>query len=238
MREAALRNRHMKDAERWSEHTKRLPPLTVGNHVRIQNQTGPYPTKWDKTGVVIEVRQFDQYVIRVDGSGRMTTRNRKFLRKYIPVQSTPPRRTLDEDLRHLATLPPRPTTPTSSSPSLLELQPPSSEQPQGHPPHAVIVPEHTSPSQQRCAPSPPPPIHNTPSSHTATPLVPASPSTPPIPDTPPFPNMDLLVPSGPGTPPARPKKPALALRRLQDYNAKGLLEQWLTKEYYLGLWNI
>ena len=77
-REAALRNRHMKAAERWSEHTKRLPPLAVGNHVRIQNQTGPYPTKWDKTGVVVEVRQFDQYVIRIDGSGRMTTRNRKF----------------------------------------------------------------------------------------------------------------------------------------------------------------
>lgn len=89
-REEALRNRHMKAAERWSEHTKILPPLAVGNHVRIQNQTGPYPTKWDKTGVVIEVRQFDQYVVRVDGSGRMTTRNRKFLKKYIPVQTKPP----------------------------------------------------------------------------------------------------------------------------------------------------
>ena len=43
-REEALRNRHMKAAERWSEHTKRLPPLAVGNHVRIQNQTGPYPS--------------------------------------------------------------------------------------------------------------------------------------------------------------------------------------------------
>jgi len=81
---------HMKAAERWSEDTKRLPPLAVGNHVRIQNQTGPYPTKWDKTGVVIEVHQFDQYVVRVDGSGRMTTRNRKFLKKYIPVQTKPP----------------------------------------------------------------------------------------------------------------------------------------------------
>ena len=77
-REEALRNRHMKAAERWFEHTKTLPPLAVGNHVRIQNQTGPYPTKWDKTGVVIEVRQFDQYVVRIDGSGRMTTRNCKF----------------------------------------------------------------------------------------------------------------------------------------------------------------
>jgi hypothetical protein len=53
--------------------------------VRLQNQTGPYPNKWDKTGLIVEVRQFDQYVVRVDGSGRVTLRNRKFLRKYAPV---------------------------------------------------------------------------------------------------------------------------------------------------------
>ena len=56
----------------------------------IQNQTGPHPTKWDKTGLVIEVRQFDQYVMCVDGSSRVTLRNRKFLRKYEPVN---PRKT-------------------------------------------------------------------------------------------------------------------------------------------------
>ncbi|XP_063960192.1 uncharacterized protein LOC135155220 [Lytechinus pictus] len=32
-REEALRTRHMRDAERWSEHTKRLLPLAVGDHV-------------------------------------------------------------------------------------------------------------------------------------------------------------------------------------------------------------
>ena len=84
-REEALRNRHMRAAERLSEHTRSLPPLVVGDYVRIQNQMGPHPTKWDKTGMVIEVRQFDQYVVRVDGSGRVTLRNRKFLRKYTPV---------------------------------------------------------------------------------------------------------------------------------------------------------
>ena len=96
----ALRNRHMKTSERLTEHTLVLPPLAVGDCVRIQNQQGPYPTKWDKTGVVIEVRQFDQYVVRVDGSGRVTLRNRKFLRKFIPVI---PRETM--------TMLPGPTTP-------------------------------------------------------------------------------------------------------------------------------
>ncbi|GFO26059.1 transcription factor iiib 90 kda subunit [Plakobranchus ocellatus] len=60
-REEALRNRHMRVAERLSEHTRVLPPLTVGDSVRIQNQTGPQPTKWDKTGIVVEVRQFDHH---------------------------------------------------------------------------------------------------------------------------------------------------------------------------------
>ena len=81
-REEALRVRHHKVCERLSEHTKHLHPLKVGDTVRLQNQTGPCPKKWDRTGTIIEVRQFDQYVVRVDGSGRVTLRNRKFLRKY------------------------------------------------------------------------------------------------------------------------------------------------------------
>ncbi|CAB4039373.1 translation initiation factor IF-2-like [Paramuricea clavata] len=98
-REQALRNCHMQASERWSEHTKRLPPLKVGDHVHIQNQTGPHPTKWDKTGVIVEVRQFDQYIVRVDGSGRVTMRNRKFLRQYVPVGILPPHHTIMDDLR-------------------------------------------------------------------------------------------------------------------------------------------
>ena len=36
-REEFLRNRHMKEAERWTVHTRRLPPLAVGHHIHIQN---------------------------------------------------------------------------------------------------------------------------------------------------------------------------------------------------------
>jgi hypothetical protein len=87
----------MKMAERLSEHTKRLPPLTIGDHVRIQNQVGANHIKWDKSGIVIEVRQFDQYVVRVDGSGRATVRNRKFLRRFEPVVPRKPRQGVDDD---------------------------------------------------------------------------------------------------------------------------------------------
>ena len=66
-REEALRKRHLQALERWSEHTRELPALKVGDHVRIQNQVGPHPTKWDRTGIVVEVRQFDQYVVKTDG---------------------------------------------------------------------------------------------------------------------------------------------------------------------------
>ena len=97
-REEALWNCHMQGAERWAEHTKRLPPLVVSDRVRIQNQIGPHPLKWDRTGTVVEVRQFDQYVVRVDGSGRITLQNRKFLRKYHPVQTPPPLLTVDHDI--------------------------------------------------------------------------------------------------------------------------------------------
>ena len=86
-REEALRNRHMKCAERWSEHTRQLPPLIVGDLVRIQNQVGNFPRKWDKTGQVVEVKQHNQYVVKVDGSGRATLRNRQFLRQYTPVKT-------------------------------------------------------------------------------------------------------------------------------------------------------
>ena len=100
LREAALRNRHMRAHECWLDHTKHLQPLEVGDKVCIQNQFGKYPTKWDKTGVVIEVRQHDQYVVKVDGSGRRTTHNRKFLRKYLPVVPTKPSITINTDIKY------------------------------------------------------------------------------------------------------------------------------------------
>ena len=175
-REEALRNRHMRNAERWSEHTRRLPPLAVGDYVRLQNQTGPHPKKWDKTGRVIEVRQFDQYVIRVDGSGRVTLRNRKFLRKYTPVCSPPV--PIHDPLTPLPSQPPSapamPMNPPTQPPTAMVPEPPPrppvvapptgdmrSQQDgtlhQIHPPpapdsHVTTPPEAPTPSP-RCAPT-------------------------------------------------------------------------------------
>ena len=59
--------------------------------VILQNQTGNNPNKWDKTGVVLENKPHSQVVIRVDGSRRVTTRNRRFVRKLnaVPITLTP-----------------------------------------------------------------------------------------------------------------------------------------------------
>ena len=85
-REKGLKMRYTRGLERWSEHTKELPKLKIGDVVLIQNQRGtPKEAKrWDRSGVVLEVEKFDKYVVRVDGSGRITTRNRRFLRKAEP----------------------------------------------------------------------------------------------------------------------------------------------------------
>lgn len=83
-REEALTKRHNRDHERWSEHTQQLPPLKVGDNVYIQNQTGNHARRWDKSGVVVEVKQHDQYIVKKDGSGIATLRNRRFLRKFTP----------------------------------------------------------------------------------------------------------------------------------------------------------
>ena len=67
--------------ERLRIGTKVLSKLEVGNLVSIQNQTGPRAKKWDKTGTIVEVLPFDQFRVRVDGSGNVTLRNRQYIRR-------------------------------------------------------------------------------------------------------------------------------------------------------------
>ena len=86
-KEEALRSRYVKSLENLSEHTRSLPPLNCGDHVMIQNQTGNFPNKWGKSGIIVELKDYHQYVVKVDGSGRLTIRNRKFLRKFNPPVS-------------------------------------------------------------------------------------------------------------------------------------------------------
>ena len=82
-----MRTRFGKQVDSLSAKAQNLPPLLVGDVCRVQNQTGQHPTKWDKTGEVVQVNSNDQYLVKMHGSRRVTLRNRKFLRKIQPLVS-------------------------------------------------------------------------------------------------------------------------------------------------------
>jgi hypothetical protein len=83
-RELALARRHDHRRKELSEHTKVLGPLTAGQVVLVQNQTGNKPKRWDRTGLVVEVKPHNKYLVKMDGSGQATDRNRRFLRPTTP----------------------------------------------------------------------------------------------------------------------------------------------------------
>ena len=87
-KEEALRTRFTRSTEKLNIHAKELPTLHVGEKCFIQNQTGNHPTKWDRTGTIVEKSQHNQYIIKVDGSGRLTKRNRRFIKAFKPASST------------------------------------------------------------------------------------------------------------------------------------------------------
>ena len=88
-KEHALKTRLARQVEKLEAGSHELKPLHVGDTVRVQNQTGNHPNKWDKTGIVVQVGDNDQYIVMVDGSRRLTLRNRRYLRKMIaPAPST------------------------------------------------------------------------------------------------------------------------------------------------------
>lgn len=170
--------------------------------MRIQNQFGNHPTKWDKTGVVVEVRQYDQYVVRMDGSGRMTLLNRKFLRQYLPVHKPPPRLTITDVIPYTAKSPPSTSSPKAATTG----QPCPSEPP-------------TDPDLSKNTPTLS--YHEQPNPETrAT----TSPATQPTID-PSLPPARTDTPTLPTAPPApAQKKPPLALSRLMDFNSPELKE--------------
>ena len=86
-RESALRHRVHLGREKWSLKTKDLAELKPGQHVLIQNQKGQgkIAKQWDRTGIVVEDLGHRKYRVRTDGSGRVTDRNRQFLRQFKPA---------------------------------------------------------------------------------------------------------------------------------------------------------
>ena len=63
--------------------------MQKGDKVFLQNLVGNHPRRWERTGTILECKEFDQYIVKVDGTGRMTLRNRKHLRSYTPIPRAP-----------------------------------------------------------------------------------------------------------------------------------------------------
>ena len=73
--------------KRWSEHTKVLPPLNVGEWVQLQNLKGSHPLKSDYSGEIVGRHNVNSYAVKVNGTGKVTVRNRASLRKIPPPVS-------------------------------------------------------------------------------------------------------------------------------------------------------
>ena len=81
-KETALRQRYHRTSEALTKHSRAMPPLSVGDRCYVQNQAGNFPKRWDRSGTIVEDLGHDSYSVKIDGSGRLTKRNRQFLRKF------------------------------------------------------------------------------------------------------------------------------------------------------------
>ena len=77
-KETALPARFARTSEALNTHWRALPAREY-----VQNQRVPNPNKWDTSGVVVDVGDKEQYLFKIDGSGRLTLRNIRFLRQYV-----------------------------------------------------------------------------------------------------------------------------------------------------------
>ena len=95
-KEEAAKSRLVRSCEQLEPGSSELPPLKEGDHVFIQNQNkrNGRQSKWDRHGTIIATKDNDQHLVKVHGTGRLTLRNRRFLRKFKlrpqTVQEDPP----------------------------------------------------------------------------------------------------------------------------------------------------
>ena len=97
----------------YNQHAHELPDITIGSQVAIQNHKSKL---WDVYGTVTATASHRRYLVKTQ-SGRVLVRNRRFLRKRVPVSIGAPRR--DVGLRE-----PAPTVETGTRISTRSRQPP------------------------------------------------------------------------------------------------------------------
>ena len=76
-RERDFFKRNQQMIARYNQTAHALPPLTVGSTVLIHDGTGRY--RWNRAGIIVQV-EGRSYSIRMHGSGRIVSRNRRFIK--------------------------------------------------------------------------------------------------------------------------------------------------------------
>ena len=89
-REVASAKKRAESEDYYNDHKRPLPPLIVGDTVSVQNMSGSHPLRWDRTGVIVERLEHRQYLVKIDGSGRVLLRTRSHLRKINPTTRNNP----------------------------------------------------------------------------------------------------------------------------------------------------
>ena len=172
MRERAFAKRHARMEERLNTGSRALPPLQCGDHVSLQDPAkNGKAGRWSKTAQVLEVGDHDTYTLKVDGSNRLTSRNRRFLRKITPfsttIQDMPT--TLFQPSQVTQAQPTQVPQPASAQPQTPSAQP---QTPSAQPQIVEVSPEPSSPQTYSSSPRP--------ASHNKT-LLPVSRGSPPSP---------------------------------------------------------
>ena len=75
---------HREVVSKSGEH-RTLQQLMEGTRVWIQDQMS---RKWDRSGSIAEVLGHRQYTVQMDGSGRLSRRNRRHLKVIFEKQTT------------------------------------------------------------------------------------------------------------------------------------------------------
>ena len=63
-----------------------LPEINIGTNVAIQN---PSTKQWDTYGIIMQIGPYRQYHVKLT-NGRVLIRNRRFIRRHIPVTPLAP----------------------------------------------------------------------------------------------------------------------------------------------------
>ena len=85
-REEAFYKRNLEMSQRYDSTARSLSPIPVGTRVLIQECYGK--KRWCKSGVVVEFNN-RKYFIKMDGSGRVLSRNRRFIRPVMGDDNEP-----------------------------------------------------------------------------------------------------------------------------------------------------